>query len=75
VLSNSVPEFDLDEKHYDCSSNLFHAHNTYPQLALENIGHPSPDSTVNILDNISEIRNTLDLTCLPENMHEAPFPH
>jgi hypothetical protein len=30
----------------------------------------------NILENFSEIRNTLDLTCLPENEHEAPcFPH
>jgi hypothetical protein len=63
-------------KHYDCSSNLFHAHNKYPQIALENTGHPSPDSTLNILENFSEIRNTLDLTCLPENKHEAPcFPH
>jgi hypothetical protein len=63
-------------KHYDCSSNLFHAHNKYPQFALENTGHPSPDSTLNILENFSEIRNTLDLTCLPESKHEAPcFPH
>jgi hypothetical protein len=31
---------------------------------------------MNILENFSEIRNTLDLTCLPENKHEAPhFPH
>jgi hypothetical protein len=75
ALSNFVAEFDPDEKHYDCSSNLFHACKKYPQFALENTGHPSPDSTINILENFSEIRNT-DLTCLPENRHEAPcFPH
>jgi hypothetical protein len=30
ALSNFVAEFDPDEKHYDCSSNLFHACNKYP---------------------------------------------
>jgi hypothetical protein len=75
-LLNFVAEFDKDVKHYDCSLNLFHACNKYPQLAFENTGHPSPDGTINILDNFSEIRHTLDLTCLPENEHEAPcFPH
>jgi hypothetical protein len=62
-------EFDPHEKHYDCSSNLFHARNKYPQFALESTGHPSPDSAINILENFSEIRNTLDLTHLPENKH------
>jgi hypothetical protein len=76
ALSNFVAEFDPHEKHYDCSSNPFHACNKYPQFVLENTGHPSPDGTINILENCSEIRNTLDLTCLPENKHEAPcFPH
>ena len=76
ALSNFVAEFDPHEKHYDHSSNLFHAHNKYPQFALENIGHPSPNGTINILENFSEIGNTLDLTRLPENKHEAPcFPH
>jgi hypothetical protein len=75
-LSNFVAEFDPDKKRYDCSSNLFHAHNKYPWLALENTGHPSPGGTINIFDNFYEIRNTLNLTCLPENKHEAPcFPH
>ncbi len=61
ALSNFVAQFDPHEKHYDCSSNT---------------GHPSPDGTINILENFSEIRNTLDLTCLPENKKEAPcFPH
>jgi hypothetical protein len=50
----------------------FHAHNKYPQFALENTGHPSPYGTINILENFSEIRNTLDLTCIPENKHEVP---
>jgi hypothetical protein len=73
---NFVHEFDPDEKHYDHSSYLFHACNKYPQFALENTGHPSPDGTINILKNFSEIRNTLDLTRLPENKHKAPcFPH
>jgi hypothetical protein len=76
LLLNFVAEFDPHEKHYDCSSNLFHAHNKYPQFALESTGHPSPDGAINILENFSEIRNTLDLTHLPENKHEAPcFPH
>ncbi len=76
MLSNFVAEFDSHEKHYDRSSNLFHACNKYPQFALENTGHPAPDGTVNILENFSEIRNTLDLMHLPENKHEAPcFPH
>jgi hypothetical protein len=76
ALPNFVAEFDPHEKHYDHSSNLFHACNKYPQFVLESTGHPSPDSTINILENFSEIRNTLDLTCLPENKHEAPcFPH
>jgi hypothetical protein len=76
VLSNFVAEFDPHEKHYDCSSNLFHACNKYLQFVLENTGHPSPDGTINILENFSEIRNILDLTCLPENKYEAPcFPH
>jgi hypothetical protein len=77
VLLNFVAEFDPHEKHYDRSSNLFHARNKYPQFALvENTGHPSFDSTINILEIFSEIRNTLDLTHLPENKHEAPcFPH
>jgi hypothetical protein len=76
ALLNFVAEFDPHEKHYDCSSNLFHAHNKYPQFALEITGHTSPNGTINILENFSEIRNTLDLTCLPENEHEAPcFPH
>jgi hypothetical protein len=35
-----------------------------------------PNGTMNMLDNFSEIRNTLNLTCLPENKYEAPcFPH
>jgi hypothetical protein len=76
ALSNFVAEFDPHEKHYDCSSNLFHAPNKCPQFVLETTGHPSPDGAINILENFSEIRNTLDLTCLTENMHEAPcFPH
>ncbi len=75
ALSNLVAEFDPDEKHYDHSSNLFNAHNKYPQFALENTDHPSHDSAINILENFSEIRNIIDLTCLPENKHEAPcFP-
>jgi hypothetical protein len=76
ALSNFVGEFDPHEKHYDCSSNLFHVRNKYPQFALESTGHPSPDGAINILENFSEIRNTLDLTRLPENKHKAPcFPH
>jgi hypothetical protein len=76
ALSKFVAEFDPHEKHYDCSSNFFHARNKYPRFALENTGHPSPDRTINILENFSEIRNTLDLTSLSENKHEAPcFPH
>jgi hypothetical protein len=76
VLLNFVAEFDPHEKHYDCSSNVFHARNKYPQFALESTGHPSPEGAINILENFSEIRNTLDLTHLPENKHEAPcFPH
>jgi hypothetical protein len=74
--SNFVAEFDPHEKHYDCSSNLFHARNKYPQFALDTTGHPSPDGAINILENFSEKRNTLDLTHLTENKHEAPcFPH
>jgi hypothetical protein len=73
---NLLAEFDPHERHYDCSSNFFHARNKYPQFALENTGHPSPDGTINILENFSEIRNTLDLTRLSENKLEAPcFPH
>jgi hypothetical protein len=72
ALLNFVAEFDPHEKHYDCPSNLFHTHNKYHQFALENMGHPSPDGTINLLENFSEIRNTCDLTCLPENKHEAP---
>jgi hypothetical protein len=76
ALSNFVAEFDPHEKHYDRSSNLFHVRNKYPQFALESTGHPSPDRAINILENFSEIGNTLDLTRLPENKHEAPcFPH
>jgi hypothetical protein len=76
ALLQFVAEFDLEEKHYDHSSNLFHARKKYPQFALENTGHPSPDGTINILENFSEIRNTLDLSCLPKNKHEPPcFPH
>jgi hypothetical protein len=45
ALSNFVAEFDPHDKHYDCSSNLFHARNKYPQFALENTGHPSPNHT------------------------------
>jgi hypothetical protein len=76
VLLNFVAEFDPHDKHYDCSSNLFLARNQYPQFALESTGHPSPDSAFNILENFSEIRNTLDLTRLPENKYEAPCsPH
>jgi hypothetical protein len=76
VLLNAVAEFDPHEKHYDHSSNLFHARNKYPQFALESTGHPSLDGAINIHENFSEIRNTLDLTCLPENKDEAPcFPH
>jgi hypothetical protein len=66
ALLNFVAEFDPHEKHYDCSSNLFQACNKYPQFALENTGHPSPNGTINILENFSDIRNTLDLTGLPE---------
>jgi hypothetical protein len=73
ALSNFVAEFDPHEKHYDHSSNLFHAHNKYPQFALENTGHPSRNGTINILENFTEIGNTLDLTCLPETKHEAPY--
>jgi hypothetical protein len=76
ALSNFVAEFDPHEKHYDCSSNHFHACDKYPQFVLENTGHPSPEGTINILENFAEIKNTLDFTCLPENKHEAPcFPH
>jgi hypothetical protein len=76
ALLNFVAELDHHEKHYDCSSNLFHALNKYPQFALENTGHPLPNGTISILENLTEIRNTLDLTRLPENTHEAPcFPH
>jgi hypothetical protein len=54
---------------------FMHATNI-PNLRFESSGHPSPDGDINILENFSEIRNTLDLTCLPENNHEAPcFPH
>jgi hypothetical protein len=42
----------------------------------ENTGHPLPNGTVNILDNFSEIRNSLILTRLQENEQEAPCsPH
>jgi hypothetical protein len=30
ALSNFIADFDPDEKHYNHSSNLFHAHNKYP---------------------------------------------
>jgi hypothetical protein len=54
---------------------FMHATNI-PNLRFESSGHPSPDGAINILENFSEIRNTLDLTCLPENNHEAPcLPH
>jgi hypothetical protein len=55
ALSNFVAEFDPHEKHYDCSSNIFHARNKYPQFLLENTHHPSPDGAINILENFSEI--------------------
>jgi hypothetical protein len=69
VLSNFVAEYDPHEKHYDHSSNLFHACNKYPQFVLESTGDPSPDGAINILENFSEIRNTLDLTRIAENKH------
>ena len=76
MLLQFVAEFDPEEKHYNHSSNLFHACNKYPQFVLENTGHPSHDETINILENFSEIRNTLDLSCLPKNKHEPLcFPH
>jgi hypothetical protein len=65
ALLNLLAEFDAHEKHYDHSSNLFHAPNKYPKFVLENTGHPSHNGTINILENFSEIRNTLDLTRLP----------
>jgi hypothetical protein len=64
ALSNFVAEFDPHEKHYDHSSNLFHVRNKYPQFALESTGIPSPNGAINILENLSEIRNTLDLRLL-----------
>ena len=55
----------------------FFMHATSIPNLRRNTGHPSPDGTINILENFLEIRNTLDLTCLQENKHEAPscFPH
>ncbi len=42
--------------------------NKYPQFALENTGHPSPDIIINILEDF--------FTHLPVKKHEAPcFPH
>jgi hypothetical protein len=73
ALSNFVAEFDPHEKHYDHSSNLFHARNKYPQFALASTGHPSPNGAINILENFSEIRNTLDLTRLPEKISLRPL--
>jgi hypothetical protein len=76
ALSNLIAEFDLDEKQYDHSTSLFHACNKYAKLAFEATGHTVTDSSVNIIENFSEIRNNLDLTRLEEIKHKPPcFAH
>jgi hypothetical protein len=76
ALSNLIVEFDPDEKQYDHSTSLFHAHNKYAKFAFEATGHTVTDGSVNIIENFSEIRNNLDLTCLEEIKHEPPcFAH
>jgi hypothetical protein len=76
ALSNLFSEFDPDKKQYDHSTSLFHACNKYAKLAFEATGHTVTDASVNIIKNLSEIRNTLDLTRLEEIKHEPPcFAH
>jgi hypothetical protein len=43
--------------------------------AFEATGHTVTDSSVNIIENFSEIRNNLDLTRLEEIKHEPPVLH
>ena len=71
-LSNLILEFDPDQKQFDRSTKLFHSRNKYAQLALGATGHPTPDCAGNIIENFSEICNTLDLTRLEETKHEPP---
>jgi hypothetical protein len=76
ALSNLIAEFDPDEKQYDRSTSLFHARNKYAKLVFEATGHTVTDGSVNIIENFSEIRSNLDLTCLEEIKHEPPcFAH
>jgi hypothetical protein len=76
AFSNLIAEFDPDEKQYDRSTSLFHARNKYAKLAFEATGHTVTDGSVNIIENFSEIRNTLDLTRLEEIKNELPcFAH
>jgi hypothetical protein len=76
ALSNLIAEFDPDEKQYDHSTSLFHARNKYAKLAFEATGHTVTDGSVNIIENLSEIRNNLDLTRLEEIKHKPPcFAH
>jgi hypothetical protein len=75
-LSNLIAEFDPDKKQYDRSTSLFHACNKYAKLAFEATGHTVTDGSVNIIENFSEIRNNLDLTCIEGKKHEPPcFAH
>jgi hypothetical protein len=71
VLSKFVLSLTLNRSIMIAFSNLFHACYKYPQFVLENTGHPSPDGTINILVNFSELRNTVDLSHLPEEF--CPF--
>ena len=76
ALSKFIAEFDPEEEQFDRSTNLFHSRKKFAQLSLEATGHASPNGSVNIIENFSEIRNNLDLTRLEETKREPPcFPH